>query len=133
MNKLEVIDMLSKVTFACKNERDYEDQAKFEPIITANPIVGIKCLEIWANNYFVSFNAKAMMDKFKDEPTWDNFHLAGHFLMIDRIIAGVALDGQVKGLQECIELTLKCGRINLELITWVEYYTGINSSNQLSA
>lgn len=123
MNKQAVIVALSSINFICKDENEGQDRETFEPIIKSNPKVGLECLKIWMSKYYVSLTSKALIDRFEQSPTWENFHLASHFLMVDRIIAAVALDGNVTSqVAECIDLTLKCGNIDLETLMWVEFY-----------
>lgn len=126
MNKLELIELLSSIKIVCENEKDDEDRRIFEPRIKENPEIGTQCLKIWMSKYYVSLNSWNLILKYQKEPTWNNFHLASHFLMIDRIIAAVALDGNVTSqVKECIDLTLKCGNIKQEHLTWIEYYSGV--------
>lgn len=123
MNKQEVIVALSSINFICDDETENQDRETFEPIIKRNPEVGLECLKIWMSKYYVSLTSKALIDRFEQSPTWENFHFASHFLMLDRIIAAVALDGNVTSqVAECIDLTLKCGNINSEVLMWVEFY-----------
>lgn len=124
MTKVEVIEVLASIKFVCENELDDQDRNAFEPMILRSPKLGSDCLRMWMSKYYVSLNSKALIEKYDLEPTWDNFHLASHNLMLDRIVAAVALDGNVTScVKECIALTLKCGNINSEVLTWVEFYS----------
>lgn len=134
MTKLELIDSLISINAICVHEQDKLDKEYFGPIITKCPKVGSECLKIWTSRYFVSFNSKLLIERFEVSPTWDNFHIASYFLMIDRIIAAIAMDGNIDSkFEECIDLTLRCGNISEEILTWVEFYTGIATQTQLVA
>ena len=127
MHKLEVIAKLNAIEFLCENELDNVDREHFEPMILRSPRLGLECLKMWMSKYYVSLKTKALIDEFEANPTWDNFHVASHFLMLDRIVAAVALDGNVTScVKECIDLTLKCGNIDVTTLTWVQYYCGVN-------
>jgi hypothetical protein len=123
MTKLEVIAKLYSVRSVKMNEQDAVDRKAFEPIITKCPKVGSEALRVWTSKYFVSFVSKALIDKFEQEPTWSNFTLAANYLMIDRIIAAIALDHTCPQVQECVDLTLNCDNIDETTLMWIHFYT----------
>lgn len=133
MTKMDVIDSLASIDFVCDNEQDDVDRKAFEPMILRSPELGKRCLDMWISKYYVSFKSKALIERYELEPTWDNFHLAAHWLMIDRIVAAVALDGNVKScVKECIALTLKCGNIDYVTLAWVEFYANVNQEAKVA-
>lgn len=128
MNKMKILRALHDLNSATIDTDDHEDRVKFEKLILKNPIIGFRALEAWQSQYYISFKSRDHMNRFLIQPSWEKFQAAAYFLMLDRVIASVAMDGKTRSrIDECINKTLSNQEVDEITLFWVHHYCGTDN------
>jgi hypothetical protein len=125
MTKQELIEKLQSINFICLNDKDEDDRAN-RAFYESKPdeMKDLLTRKMGRKGYY-SFKTRARYEIFLTTLEYNDFHYVAHQIMIDHLIAFVAIgaDVNVEGL---VNETLKCavGK-NDEIITELYKIAGI--------
>lgn len=108
MNSQQLIEILENLSFVCVDKVEASDP--WLMLITSGSDSPMQFLEKNAKRWAMSPRSEQEMQKFRDNSTYDNFHSASHYIVVNKIIHFLKT-GEGVSIRNAINHTLACGAV----------------------
>lgn len=114
MTRDDLIEILSNITFVCVDEPE-EGDWPIKQMAEHYPGDAANYLESRSSRWDKSTGTKLAMQKYYEDPTWDNFHSAIHYILVDKIIHFLRT-GEGLNIRTAVNTSLNCGVVSQEVV-----------------
>lgn len=114
MQKESLIEILENIDFVCVDEPE-ESELLFVDMANNRPKESLAFLEGQRMKWPSSKGTIRSIERYKQNPSYDNFHNASHFIIVDKIIHFLKT-GEGNYVEFAINHSLNCGVLEQEAI-----------------
>ena len=119
-SKQQLITILSNISFVCVDEPDERDR-HFIDMANERPHDALEWLRMNQARWPSSKGTIEWIAKYEAGPNYESFHIAAHFLTIDKII-NFLQTGEGLNMEMAIEHALNCGSVTKDVLDSLLFY-----------